>query len=106
MGRVEPIVSFVSVTRRHAERVILDRVSFSIAEGERVGILGPNGAGKTTLLQLLVGEEPPDDGLVARKRAVVVGYVPQAPAFPPDATVRETVAAGQVALRALIAAAE
>src|SRR2546423_8918204 len=98
---MEPVVSFVHVTRRFGDRVVLEDSSFSIAEGERVGVLGPNGAGKTTLLRTLVGDELPEDGSVARKRGIVSGYVPQAPVFDLGATVHEIVAGGAPLLRAL-----
>ncbi len=103
---MDPVVSFVSVKKSFGDHVVLDGVSFSIAESERVGILGPNGAGKTTLLRLLVGEDAPEGGSIARRRAATVGYVPQAPVFPEDATVRATVRGGQVLLRGLLARAE
>jgi ATP-binding cassette subfamily F protein uup len=103
---MEPVVSFVGVTRRFGDKLVLDSVSFSIADGERIGILGPNGTGKTTLLKTLVGEELPEGGSVARKRACVTGYVPQTPTFPPGETVRATVASGQGPLRALLAKAD
>ncbi|MBI3726239.1 ABC-F family ATP-binding cassette domain-containing protein [bacterium] len=103
---MEPIASFVSVSKRYAERIVFDAVSFSVSAGERVGILGPNGAGKTTLLRLLVGEEAPDLGSIARKRDLALGYVPQTPAFDPSLSVAATVAGGQAASRALIARAE
>src|SRR4051812_35951383 len=103
---MEPVVSFVGVTRRFGQHVVLDNVSFSVSEGERIGVLGPNGAGKTTLLRMLVGEELPDGGSVARRRAAVIGYVSQSPVFPPDVTVHATVADGQAALRGLLARAD
>jgi ATP-binding cassette subfamily F protein uup len=99
---MEPVVSFVSVTRRFGDRTVLADASFSIAEGERVGVLGPNGTGKTTLLRTLVGEEAPEDGSVARRRRLALGYVPQNPTFAFDATVAQVVASGQVELRALL----
>ncbi len=103
---MDPIVSFVGVTKNFGDHVVLKDVSFSIAEGERVGILGPNGAGKTTLLRLLVGDETPEGGTIARRRSATLAYVPQAPTFPPEATASAVVRDGQAGLRELIARAE
>lgn len=86
--------------------VILENVSFSIKQGEYVGIIGPNGGGKTTLLDILLGLEKPASGSVTWGSAIEskshIGYVPQhAASFDPlfPATVEEVVASGRVALR-------
>lgn len=88
------------------DSVILEDVSFSVKEGEYLGIIGPNGGGKTTLLDLLLGLEKPTGGKIIWSDTVVgrshVGYMPQhAASFDPifPATVREIVASGRVALR-------
>lgn len=72
------------ITRRFGDIVALDSVSFSVREGETLGIIGPNGSGKTTLLETLCGLQPSDSGTVQwrgsplpphrRKRAMF--YVP------------------------------
>lgn len=87
--------------------VVLDDVSFSIKQGEYVGIIGPNGGGKTTLLDVILGLEKPSGGTVTWGDAIEskshIGYVPQhAASFDPlfPATVEEIVASGRVAKRA------
>jgi ATP-binding cassette subfamily F protein uup len=75
-------------------RPLFSGVSFTLAEGDRVGLIGPNGAGKSTLLKILGGELAPDQGTVAAKGGLRVGHLAQNPAFPPDATVRDAVRAG------------
>ncbi len=97
-------VSHVRFTR--GDIVVLDDVSFSVKEGEFVGIIGPNGGGKTTLLDVLLGLEIPSSGSVMWGNAVEqraqIGYVPQhAASFDPlfPATVEEIVQSGRVALR-------
>lgn len=86
---------------------VLDDVSFSIKQGEYVGIIGPNGGGKTTLLDIILGLEKPSAGTVAWGDVIEskshIGYVPQhAASFDPlfPATVEEIVASGRVAQRA------
>ena len=69
-------------------------VSFTLSDGNRVGLIGPNGAGKSTLLKILAGDLAPDGGEIARRGGLRVGYLPQVPEFPGGATVREAVHAG------------
>ena len=58
-------------------RTLLDRVTWRIGPGDRIGLLGPNGAGKTTLLRLLVGALKPDSGVVKVGKTVRAGYLSQ-----------------------------
>jgi len=78
-------------------RSLFEGVSFTLAEGDRVGLIGPNGAGKSTLLRILAGELGADHGEVARRGGLRVAYLPQMPTFAPGAMVRAAVAAGAAA---------
>jgi ATP-binding cassette subfamily F protein uup len=62
---------------RLGDRLLLDRVTWRLGPGDRVGILGPNGSGKTSLLRLLAGELTPTAGQVVRGKTVVPAYLPQ-----------------------------
>lgn len=73
---------------------ILDRVSFSVASGEHVGIVGANGSGKSTLLQLIAGLREPTSGSVHMAGGGRIGYLPQVPNAPPGATVFDMLASG------------
>ena len=75
-------------------RPLFEGVSFTLEEGDRVGLIGPNGAGKSTLLKIVAGVLAPDQGDVARRERLRVGYLPQVPSFAEGATVRQAVAAG------------
>ncbi len=59
-------------------------LSFSVKRGQRLGILGPNGCGKTTLLRVLLGQEPPDSGIVELGAHVACGYLDQQLKLLPD----------------------
>jgi ATP-binding cassette subfamily F protein uup len=75
-------------------RALFEGVTFTLSDGDRVGLIGPNGAGKSTLLRILAGELGPDRGGVAARGGLRVAYLPQVPEFAPGATVRETVREG------------
>jgi ABC-2 type transport system ATP-binding protein len=86
------------LTKRYRERVAVDDLTFSVAEGEILGFLGPNGAGKTTTMRVLTGFLPASSGLVkvaghdvfeepleVKRR---IGYLPETPPLYPEMTVR------------------
>jgi ABC transport system ATP-binding/permease protein len=76
------------------DRHLLRGVSVVVNEGERIGLLGPNGCGKSTLLRILAGELVPDSGDRAVRRDLRLGYLPQEPILPPDATIFDVVVRG------------
>ena len=62
-------------------------ISFSIGEGQKVGLIAKNGTGKSTLLSILAGKEGYDAGSIVFRRDLKVGFLEQSPAFDPDETV-------------------
>jgi ATP-binding cassette subfamily F protein uup len=82
------------LSKSFGARPLFDGVSFTLAEGERVGLIGPNGAGKTTLLRILAGADTPDRGELSLRRGLRVGHVAQVPEFIAGRTVRETIMEG------------
>ena len=66
-----------SLTKGFAGRVLFENVTWSVSEGDRIGLTGPNGSGKTTLLRILAGTESPDKGTVTAPRGTSVGFLPQ-----------------------------
>src|SRR4051812_14601693 len=63
--------------KAYGPQVLFDEATFSINEGEHVGVIGPNGAGKSTLFKILINEEDLDDGKVIRSQALRLGYLSQ-----------------------------
>src|SRR5260370_10509877 len=90
-------ISVVSAKRlmvRYGPQTVLDDASLNIEEGERLGLVGPNGSGKSTFLKILAGDQLPDTGEVARRRELVVGYMPQQFALEEAGIVHGNVMAG------------
>jgi branched-chain amino acid transport system ATP-binding protein len=75
---VTPLFSARRLSKRFGDRVVLQDVSFDVAEGELHGIMGPNGAGKTTCFHVLTGRYKPDGGSVAFAGRDVTGLAPRA----------------------------
>lgn len=90
------LINVEKITKIFAERRIFDQASFSLQEGEKVGVIGINGTGKTTLLKMLAGMEEPDEGTVTTANHAVIRYLPQHPEFAPELSSLECVLAGNV----------
>ena len=89
-----PILVAAGLSKAYGETRLLDGVNLSIHEGERIGLVGNNGSGKSTLARILVGEEPPDEGRVSRRREASIRYLPQEPSLPSGRRAREIVLEG------------
>lgn len=88
------LINIENVTKAYTERKLLDGASFSLQDGEKVGVIGINGTGKSTLLKIIAGIEEPDEGSVVRANHIVVRYLPQNPVFDGNMTILEAVLAG------------
>ena len=66
-----------SLSKALGGRTLLERASWQLNPGQKVGLVGRNGAGKTTLFRLIAGEEEPDEGVVHRAKGVRLGHLPQ-----------------------------
>lgn len=81
--------SFNDVTIFFSEKQLMNHVSLTISDGDRIGVVGKNGSGKSTFLKLLAGLEKPDDGSISVQRNMSVAYLPQTPQLREDATITE-----------------
>ncbi|MFG2617047.1 ABC-F family ATP-binding cassette domain-containing protein [Streptomyces sp. NPDC048507] len=81
----------LDVTKAYDGRLVLDSVSCSVREGDRLGIVGENGSGKSTLLRLLAGAERPDQGRVFLRSHGRVAHLAQEERLPPHLTVQQVV---------------
>ena len=92
------MIEVENLTKRYRDRVAIDTLNFTVAEGEILGFLGPNGAGKSTTMKILTGFLPPSAGrakvagfdvferpLEAKRK---VGYLPETPPLYPEMSVR------------------
>ena len=90
------LINAENITKAYTERRLFECASFSLQEGEKVGIIGINGTGKSTLLKMLAGQEEPDAGTITMASHVVIRYLPQHPELDPAMPSLECVLAGNV----------
>ena len=86
-----PIINAQGLSKRYGTTSLFQDVSFTVSEGDRIGLIGPNGAGKSTLLEILCGRVKPDSGEVATRKRCKVGYVAQVSDFAPGETARSVI---------------
>jgi ATP-binding cassette subfamily F protein uup len=96
-----PVLAVQGLRKSYLERPILDDVSFTVSEGDRVALLGANGAGKSTLIGIITGRQSADAGEVRMKRGLRVAALPQDGDLRDDWTVAQTVEAAFAEIREL-----
>ena len=87
MASQNTILDVQNVSKRFGARELFANLSFSIAEGQKVGLIARNGTGKSTLLSILTGRESQDEGAIVYRNGKRTGYLEQEPVFNPDDTV-------------------
>ncbi len=75
------LLTIEHLTKVYAQKKVFDDASFSLQEGEKVGILGVNGTGKSTLLKIIAGLEEADEGTITKANHIILGYLSQQPVF-------------------------
>ena len=84
-----PILDVQNLTKSFGAHLLFNDISFSIAEGQKVGLIARNGTGKSTLLSILTGVEGYDSGKIIFRNDIRIGYLEQTPKFNPADTVIE-----------------
>ena len=87
MAKETPYLDVQQLTKSFGSLVLFENISFSIAEGQKVGLIAKNGTGKSTLLSVLSGKEGYDSGEIIFRRDLRVGMLEQSPVFDPSESV-------------------
>ena len=87
MAKDTPYLDVQQLTKSFGSLVLFEDISFSIAEGQKVGLIAKNGTGKSTLLSVLSGKEGYDSGEIVFRRDLKVGMLEQSPVFDPNESV-------------------
>ncbi len=85
------LLTIEHLTKSYTERLLFDDTSFSINEGEKIGLIGINGTGKSTLLRIVAGLEVPDQGTVVKGRNLDIRFLSQNPRFHEGDTILESI---------------
>ena len=86
-----PIINAQEISKAFGANPLFQNVSFTVSEGDRIGLIGPNGSGKSTLLRILAGDVEADSGEVSRRKRVRLSYVQQVSQFESGRTVRSVI---------------
>lgn len=83
-----PIINAQGISKAFGASALFQDVSFTVSEGDRIGLIGPNGSGKSTLLHILGGQVSPDEGEIAVRKRIRISHVEQDSKFKPGETIR------------------
>lgn len=96
------ILTAENVTKEMAEKTLWSQISFSITEGDRIGIIGVNGCGKSTLMKMIAGLEDCDQGTIEHPKDYSISYLAQDPDYDENVTVMDYLFASETPLFSLI----
>lgn len=85
------LLTIEEVSKSYSERILINKASLGISDGDRIGLIGVNGTGKSTFLKIIAGMEVPDAGRILKGSMVNIEYLSQDPEFDPEATVLEQI---------------
>src|SRR5437879_1894990 len=86
--KLAPIIIAQGLSKTYGVAPLFQNISFTVSEGDRIGVIGPNGSGKSTLLEMLIGRVKPDSGDVAIRKGTRLSYVSQISEFAEGVTSR------------------
>jgi len=86
-----PLINAQGISKSFGANPLFQNISFTVSDGDRIGLIGPNGSGKSTLLRMLAGDVDPDGGEVAVRKRLRLTYVEQDSRFEAGNTVRSVV---------------
>jgi ATP-binding cassette subfamily F protein uup len=81
------LLTIENAAKSYGERILFEKVTFGIDEGDKIGLIGVNGTGKSTFLKVIAGIGQPDEGKITLRSGTKIEYLPQNPEFDPEATV-------------------
>ena len=82
-----PYLDVQNLTKRFGAQVLFENISFSIAEGQKVGLIARNGTGKSTLMSVLMDKEGYESGSIIYRRDLKLGFLEQSPQFDSEESV-------------------
>lgn len=82
-----PYLDVQNLTKQFGAQVLFENISFSIAEGQKVGLIARNGTGKSTLMSVLMDKEGYESGSIIYRRDLKLGFLEQSPQFDPEESV-------------------
>lgn len=88
----------IGLSKSHGIKQLFQNISFTIREGEYVGLIGQNGSGKSSLMRIIAGLDTPDAGTIEKANDYRINYLPQEPAFDESQTIFEAVFSGDAPL--------
>jgi len=86
-----PLISAQGLSKRYGVAPLFQDISFTVSEGDRIGVIGPNGSGKSTLLEMIIGRVKPDRGDIAIRKGTRLSYVAQISEFAAGVSVRSVI---------------
>ena len=87
MAKDTPYLDIQQLTKSFGSLLLFENISFSVSEGQHVGLIAKNGTGKSTLLSILTGHEGYDSGEIIFRRDIRLGMLEQSPVFDPAESV-------------------
>lgn len=89
------VINVEHISKLYGDKLVLEDLSCSVDEGDKIGIIGINGTGKSTLLRIIVGEEEADEGKIIFSNGLTVGWLGQNPEFDEDSSILKYVCEGK-----------